>query len=407
MRPNSPDGKRTLPTAGTAACRPKRLPRGSSRKWNGPSGRRIAACADVGLSIRCGVRREHRIGLPGHRAPSGTSPDRTEGRLCKVPAPLPPDKPRTGTAFPLDRVPGVYYLCLSNRESVPYISIRIMEQFIMANDTALRISDSGRGETTLALLHGYLESLEVWEDLAKRLAPYYRIVAIDIPGHGISQVRGEVHTMDFVADTLQAVLEKLGVRRCFLAGHSMGGYAAEAFAERHSDMLQGLILFHSTPNADTEQKKADRLREIELIRADKKELLASQFAPKGFAEENRRRLRDRIGQLEELTAATDDDGIVALLRGMIERRDMNDMLHALQVPQLFIFGRMDGFISVETAERLAAAHPQAEVAWLEHSGHMGFWEEPEASERIIRSFIGRHGGQEITPAFDSSDSSAR
>ena len=243
-----------------------------------------------------------------------------------------------------------------------------MEQFIMANDTALRISDSGRGETTLALLHGYLESLEVWEDLAKRLAPYYRIVAIDIPGHGISQVRGEVHTMDFVADTLQAVLKKLGVRRCFLAGHSMGGYAAEAFAERHSDMLQGLILFHSTPNADTEQKKADRLREIELIRADKKELLASQFAPKGFAEENRRRLRDRIGQLEELTAATDDDGIVALLRGMIERRDMNDMLHALQVPQLFIFGRMDGFISVETAERLAAAHPQAEVAWLEHSG---------------------------------------
>ena len=88
-----------------------------------------------------------------------------------------------------------------------------MEQFIMANDTALRISDSGRGETTLALLHGYLESLEVWEDLAKRLAPYYRIIAIDIPGHGISQVRGEVHTMDFVADTLQAVLEKLGVRR--------------------------------------------------------------------------------------------------------------------------------------------------------------------------------------------------
>ena len=86
-----------------------------------------------------------------------------------------------------------------------------MEKFIMANDTALRISDSGRGETTLALLHGYLESLEVWEDLAKRLAPYYRIVAIDIPGHGISQVRGEVHTMDFVADTLQAVLEKLGV----------------------------------------------------------------------------------------------------------------------------------------------------------------------------------------------------
>ena len=283
----------------------------------------------------------------------------------------------------------------------------MIDKFIMAGPTALHVCDSQQGDRCVVLLHGYLESMLVWEDFIPFLYKEVRVVTLDLPGHGISVVAGEEHPMEFLADTVADGLRELGIERCTLVGHSMGGYAAEAFAERHSDMLQGLILFHSTPNADTEQKKADRLREIELIRADKKELLASQFAPKGFAEENRRRLRDRIGQLEELTAATDDDGIVALLRGMIERRDMNDMLHALQVPQLFIFGRMDGFISVETAERLAAAHPQAEVAWLEHSGHMGFWEEPEASERIIRSFIGRHGGQEMTPAFDSSDSSAR
>lgn len=265
-----------------------------------------------------------------------------------------------------------------------------MEKFIIANSTALRVSDSGKGAVTLVLLHGYLESLEIWEDFAKRLAPHYRIVAIDIPGHGISEVRGEIHTMDFLADVLKAVLDKLGVARCFVAGHSMGGYVAEAFAGRYPQMLEGLILFHSTPNADSEEKKENRRREIELIRTDRKELLASLFAPKGFAEENRRRLRDRIQQLEELTAATDDDGIVALLRGMIERRDMNDMLRALHVPQLFIFGRLDGFIPVDAAESLAAAHPQAEVAWLEHSGHMGFLEEPEAAERIVRSFVDRH-----------------
>lgn len=117
-------------------------------------------------------------------------------------------------------------------------------------------------------------------------------------------------------------------------------------------MLQGLILFHSTPNADTDAKKEDRRREIELIRSDKKELIASLFAPKGFAEANRKRLRGRIEQLQELISSTDDDGIVALLNGMIGRNDMNDMLHGLKVPQLFIFGRMDEFIPVERAEAL-------------------------------------------------------
>ena len=66
------------------------------------------------------------------------------------------------------------------------------------------------------------------------------------------------------------------------------------------------------------------------------------------------------------------------------------MMRALKVPQLFVFGRHDEFIPAETAARIAAAHPQAEVAWLDRSGHMGFIEEPEATAEAIRSFIGRH-----------------
>lgn len=265
--------------------------------------------------------------------------------------------------------------------------VQPMEKFIMAHETALRISDSQKGEITLVLLHGYLESLEIWEDFAKLLTPYYRIIAIDLPGHGISQVKGEIHTMAFLADVLKGVLDKQGVSRCFVAGHSMGGYVAEAFAARYPEMLQGFILFHSTPNADTEEKKEDRRREIELIRADKKELIASLFAPKGFAEVNRKRLISRIEQFQELITENDNEGIIALLRGMIERDDMNEMLHQLNVPQLFIFGKLDEFIPADRAEALASAHPQANVAWLEHSGHMGFLEEPEESARIIRAFM--------------------
>ena len=87
-------------------------------------------------------------------------------------------------------------------------------------------------------------------------------------------------------------------------------------------------------------------------------------------------MRDEIEDLVEQVFVTEDEGIAALLRGMIERPDRNEMLRRSAVRRLFIFGKHDGYIPLEKAEALAAAHPQARVAWLEHSGHMGFLEEP-------------------------------
>lgn len=266
-----------------------------------------------------------------------------------------------------------------------------MEKFIIANHTALRIDDTLKGDTCVVLLHGYLESLEIWDDLAKLLAQQYRVLRIDIPGLGISQVNGAIHTMEFLADVLHDVLEKQGVKRCFVVGHSMGGYVAEAFAAQYPEQLEGIVLFHSTPNADSDEKKANRLREIELVQADKKELIAELFAPKGFAEANRRRLHEKIEQLAGQIIMSDDEGIIALLRGMMERKDQNEMMRALKVPQLFIFGRGgDEFIPVAVAEQLATEHPQAEIGWLEHSGHMGFIEESEQSAAILSDFIEHH-----------------
>ena len=68
------------------------------------------------------------------------------------------------------------------------------EKFIMADGTALHVADSGRGERCVVLIHGYLESMYVWDDFVPLLTPEVRVVTVDVPGHGISQVLGEVHT---------------------------------------------------------------------------------------------------------------------------------------------------------------------------------------------------------------------
>lgn len=261
------------------------------------------------------------------------------------------------------------------------------EKFIMAGSTALHICDSQQGERCVVLLHGYLESMLVWEEFVPLLYKEVRVVTLDLPGHGISVVTGETHTMEFLADTVAEALRALGIVRCTLVGHSMGGYVALAFCERHPEMLDGVVLLSSTPNADTEEKAANRRREIALVQAGKKDLLARVAPEAGFAPENRRRMREAIDDLTEQVFVTEDDGIVALLNGMIVRKDRNDLLRASSVPQLFILGRKDGYIPVETAEAMVAAHPQARVVWLAESGHMGFLEEPETTAAAILDFV--------------------
>lgn len=261
------------------------------------------------------------------------------------------------------------------------------EKFLMAGDTALHLCDSQRGEKCVVLLHGYLESMLVWDDFVPLLYRNVRVITLDLPGHGISEVKGEVHTMDYLARVVRDALRSLGVTRCTLVGHSMGGYVALAFCAHYPEMLDGLVLLHSTPDADTEQKRANRLRELALVKAGKKEALARVAPEAGFAVENRSRMKDCIEDLREQVLVTEDAGIEALLRGMAAREDQHEMLRSTSVPVLWILGCRDEYIPRPVAEQLVAAHPQAQVVWLEHAGHMGFLEEPQATARAILDFV--------------------
>lgn len=264
----------------------------------------------------------------------------------------------------------------------------MVEKFMMAGETALHICDSEKGEKCVVLLHGYLESLMVWEDFIPHLYKQLRVVTLDLPGHGISVVNGACHTMEYLADVVADLMASLGVERYTVVGHSMGGYVALAVAEKYADRLDGVVLLSSTPNPDTDEKRENRRREIELVKSGKKDLLARVAPEAGFAVVNRPRMKDYIADLTEQVHLTEEEGIVALLNGMIERKDQNEMLQQSAVRQLFILGKQDGYIPMEVAEAMVARHPQAEVAWLEESGHMGFLEQPEACAKALLKFMG-------------------
>ncbi|MDR1887315.1 MAG: alpha/beta hydrolase [Prevotellaceae bacterium] len=262
-----------------------------------------------------------------------------------------------------------------------------MEYFKTCRGIPVYISDTKKGEKTVVLLHGYLETGEVWANFTELLKPHFRVIVMDLPGNGLSGTNRSENSMEFMADVVAEVLNHSEIDRATIVGHSMGGYAALAFAEKYGELTEKLCLFHSTPNPDTEEKKQNRDREAALVEEGKLNMILNVNIANMFADENLRRMRDAVAMISENAGISEPEGIVACLKGMKNRKDMNPFLAGFDKPLLLIFGRKDKYISENTAAGLIEKFPNAEILMLENSGHAGFLEEPEICAQKLIEFI--------------------
>jgi pimeloyl-ACP methyl ester carboxylesterase len=248
-------------------------------------------------------------------------------------------------------------------------------------------TDTGKGRV-IVLLHGFLGSHEIWAEFVKKLSKRFRIITIDLPGHGETPAIGYYHSMELLAQSVKAVLSKAGVRRYIVAGHSMGGYAALAFAELFPENVSGLCLFHSTSYADTEEKKKDRDRVIRLVKKEHRyyvsEVVASLFAP-----DNLERLKAEVGKVKRIAAAITKQAIINSLEGMKERKKRDMILKFAEYPILFIIGKKDSVINYETMYPQIGQCMYPSVVMLEDAGHMGFYEAPKETLKELELFASR------------------
>jgi pimeloyl-ACP methyl ester carboxylesterase len=252
--------------------------------------------------------------------------------------------------------------------------------------SSINYTDQGRGKAVV-LLHGYLETLEIWKDFAAELAKSFRVISIDIPGHGKSGKIAEVHTMDLLAEAVDTVLRNLYIEKAFLTGHSMGGYVALAYLANYPSKVSGICMFHSTPFADTDEKKANRDREIAIVKEGKKEQLFASNVPKGFANDHLVSLKSKVDWAISVAAQSTPEGIIALLEGLKVRPDRQKLLKETGAPVLYILGKKDNYIPYDVMYAVAQRSPKGEVLTLENSGHMGFIEEPGLCLEAFKSFV--------------------
>lgn len=261
-----------------------------------------------------------------------------------------------------------------------------MRKHLLIHNKKLFFSDQGTGKA-IVLLHGYLESAEIWNFFASDLAKNNRVISFDIPGHGHSESLSEKHTMEILAKTIYQALQELKIERCFMIGHSMGGYVTMMFHELYSNMLSGFSLFHSHPFADTDETQKNRLREIDLVKDGKKELIAKINIPNAFASDNLTTFKKEIEAATQIALNTPAEGIIANLYAMMNRPDLSESLARTKLPFLFIVGEKDNYIDFTSVVPKVPMPMHSSLCVLNKSGHMGFIEEKEKSLTCIEKFI--------------------
>ena len=260
-----------------------------------------------------------------------------------------------------------------------------MRKTMLYRNATVAFTDQGKGRAVV-LLHGFLGASEIWKPLADNLKKSYRVIAIDLPGHGETEVIGYAHSMERMAACVKAVMDHLRLKRYVMIGHSMGGYVALAFADVYPDNLRGLCLFHSSAYPDSEQKKIDRTRAIEVVKANKTIYTKTTIANL-FAKKNHKYLKDEMAFALGIAKKTSQRGIVAALLGMRDRPARDIILGMVQYPVMMVIGELDNVLPYEQLLEQAQVLKQPTVLYLEHDGHFGFLESPKVSNREVRKWV--------------------
>ena len=252
------------------------------------------------------------------------------------------------------------------------------------NERKINYLVQGKGDP-IVLLHGFCADHSIWDDLIP-IFKKNKIIRIDLPGFGQSQTLASSSVENF-AEVVKAVLDTLGIKKCTLIGHSMGGYVSLAFTQKYESMLNGLGIFHSHPLADSEEKKNNRTKSIEFIKKNGhyhyvKQLIPNLF-PLSFSSSNNFLINKLIHRASTFSA----EGIIGGLELMKTRPDQTAVLKKITCPVLFIVGKEDEIVPQKGSIEQTAMPSVSHIHLLEGIGHMGMFEAKKEIQKIIKNFV--------------------
>jgi 3-oxoadipate enol-lactonase len=237
----------------------------------------------------------------------------------------------------------------------------------------------------VVLLHAIATHSALWLPQVGVWSAAYRVVRIDLPGHGASDPPLQPLQMADYAAAVKDVLDDLGIERAAIVGLSLGGMVAQAFALAYPARVQALVLAHTTARTEP------AVREIWQRRLEQFEQhgLEAQAAPtlerwftRAFASASPMTLEWIAGQVRATSAA----GYATAIRA-IQGLDHLERLQAIAVPTLVVAGDADSAVPPAAASALADCIPGAELVVLKDAAHLGNVQQPVAFTEIVGRFL--------------------
>jgi len=228
---------------------------------------------------------------------------------------------------------------------------------------------------TLVLLHGFTGGTDYFNRVEANLRHSFDVLPLSLPGHEGLDVGPD--TIEGFAEWVMHDLERRGIEKPIIVGHSFGGYITAAIVERYADQISGYGLVYSTAKADDEQAKQKRNQNITRVEEIGVREFVNGLVPSLFAEGADEFV---VAEALEIGYMMTVEGAIRALSAMRDRRDMTRALTESKVKGVIIHGTKDQLISEESAFAPVNDHLLHRST---ESGHMGMLETPDAFVAII------------------------
>lgn len=245
----------------------------------------------------------------------------------------------------------------------------------------LNFRKSGKGDPII-LIHGFPMNRTVWDPFITLLSENFTVITVDLPGFGESTILKSPFTIAEVAEEIILWIEEEQIGTSVLIGHSLGGYVALSMVAKKAKHFAGFGLFHSTAYADSEEKKQSRTKVIEFIDKNGVETFTTNFIAPLFVDQT----HPAIEYVKQIAKQSSKEAVQGYTLAMRDRPDLTSIISNYKNPILFLAGEKDTGIPPENIYKQAASSPNSETHVIEGVAHMGMFENPSKTSRIISNF---------------------
>ena len=246
----------------------------------------------------------------------------------------------------------------------------------------ISIAYERRGQgTPLVLVHGYPLDHSIWDKLAPLLEKRFDLIIPDLRGFGGSENGEKDAGMTDYAQDLAGLLDHLSIRKALVAGHSMGGYVALAFARVYPSRTLGLGLVSSQALADSSERKAGRYQQAQSVLTAGVGEVAEGMSVKLTTDPHL-----QIA-MKELIRRQRPEGLAVALRAMADRPDSMAFLPGFDFPISIVHGLEDQLIPIERAREVRALVKTGHLFEIKGSGHMLMLEKPRKTAQALKVFL--------------------